>query len=225
MPWVRAFEGKLERRRGDRVTIAWNLERLVKQLIGILDLPGDQCTQGGLACTIRFLGIGPGSAEECLGRVVVLEFGQPFDRGNANLGLGILGGFQQAAREDSRPVPMSATISRRAATAFSRFQAADKRLDGLRLVLGQSSQARWRRPIGPARSAACSSWKRCSSKGFSKSSSLISQPSGSISTIRGFLADGIANSCKAASITIGTTRVLPVSSVISSVVGSLNRGV
>ena len=222
---TRRFQHELERRGGDRVTIGGDLEGLVEQLIGILDLPGDETPQGGLARTVGFLGIGPGRAEECLGRVVVLELGQSLDRGDADLGLGVRWRLRARRRGTTRRrYPGASTISRRAGTAFSRFQAAERALtaSGLSLAVLASARAAANRP---STQPACSSWKRFSSADFSKSSSLISQPSGSIWTIRGFAAAGITNSCSAASITIGTTRVLPTSSVISRVVGSLNRGV
>ena len=58
------FQEQPQSRCGDRVPSATNLEGLIEQLIGILDLPADEPAQRGRPCTVGFLGIGPGRAEE-----------------------------------------------------------------------------------------------------------------------------------------------------------------
>ena len=136
--------------------------RAASSSVGVLDLPGDQSPQGGLACAVGFLGIGPGRAEDGLGRVVVLELGQSADRGDADPGLGVLRPPRARRRGRSRrrcPAARRSLAGR--ATAFSRFQAAARALatSGLSLAVLASARAASSRP---STHEACSSWNRFS---------------------------------------------------------------
>ena len=178
-----------------------------EQPVGVFDFPGDQPTQRGFACPVGFLGIGPGRAEEGLGRIVALELGQALDRGDADAGFGVLGRLDKAARKISSPLARSSTISRLAGIAFSRFQAAASALAASGLSLAVLTNAL--RGVQPAQNTrGMLELKQVFFNGLFEVE-LLDQPArGSIWTILGLAAAGITNSCEAPSITIGMSGVL-----------------
>ena len=90
------------------------------------------------------MGLVQAARRSLLGRIVTLELGEAVDRGDADPGFGALAASIKAARKVSSPLHrISSNISRRAATDFSRFQAAARALatSGLSLAVLTSACA------------------------------------------------------------------------------------